>query len=93
MGDDNENNGDRKKAELVLMPDLLGQQKKYAPGKKQPGTETTVMFVKTMPKRPGPDHKCQSDHPVLKRGIFNDIHAQNGQTGHQQGQDSTVNST
>jgi hypothetical protein len=91
MGGNDQDNGEWEEPELILVPYLLGQEEKHPPGKKQPGTETAMVLMEAMPERPGADGKRQTDHSIFKLRIFNDIHAQDGQGGNHQREDSAMN--
>lgn len=92
MGGYDQQYGKGEQLELVMMPDLFGQEEADSGAKEQPGAEPVMVSGVSMPERPAADQEGQTDHSILKTGIFYDIDAQDGQAGYHQGQDGAVNS-
>ncbi len=93
MRSHDEKDGKRKDIQLIFMPYLLGSQQQQSHRKQQPGTKMPVMPAETMKKRQAAHQKGQPDHPILERGIVNDIHPHDGQAHQQQRQDRTMDGT
>ena len=73
--------GRKQQQEVRPVPDLLAQQEQHARRKKHQRQQAVVVFSIALVQGASAYHKGQQDHKIFKRLIFNDIYAQNRQTG------------
>ena len=73
MGRNDQNNSKRQQNQLIIMPILLGKQKKDANRKKKKWDRTMMMHPESMAKRHDTNEECQPDHTGFKPEIVNDI--------------------
>src|ERR1700761_3450813 len=90
---DDKEDGKGEESELIIWPYLFGYQAAHAGSKEQPGSQTMMMAVETMPEGGGSDGEGQGDHSVFEEGVVEDIDPQDGEGGHQQGKDCAVDGT
>src|SRR5690348_14086923 len=83
MGRHDKHYGHRQKPKLVLMPDLLEQQKNNTAQENKQGRQAVMMFTIAVPHGPGANGKGQEDHKVFKCRIINYVDPEYGQAGHQ----------
>jgi hypothetical protein len=83
MGHHDKDHGHGQEPKLVLMPDLLEQQKNNAGQENKKWHQAMMMFAVTVPYGKGANGKGQEDHKVFKYQVINYVDPEYGQTGQQ----------
>lgn len=73
MGRNDKEHSEGQQPDLVIMPQLLGNQQYNAEAKYNGRGQAMVMFAIPMPKGVHPDREGDEDHEVFQRYIFNDV--------------------
>jgi hypothetical protein len=85
MGSYDQNNRKREQNQLIIVPILLREQEKHPPRKEQKWNGTPVMSCESMSEGQDANYKSQPDHTRFKPEVMDDIYAENGHTGQEQG--------